>query len=583
MFTLRPYQADAVQAVIEHFRHSHAPAVVVLPTGAGKSLVIAELARKARGRVLVLAHVKELVEQNHAKYAAWGLTADIYSAGLAQKAAQAQVVFGSVQSVAPNLAEFSGGFTLLIIDECHRVAQDEGQYQQVIAHLMAQNPTLKVLGLTATPYRLGLGWIYQTHYHGMVKSSQPRFFKHCVFELPLRFMLKHHYLTPPTLIDAPVVHYDFSALLAGSHGRFNERELDSELKRQARVTPLIVAQVLEQAAPRHGVMVFAATVEHAREVCTRLREGGGAAALITGDTPQAERDRLISAFKARQIKFIVNVAVLTTGFDAPHVDMIVLLRPTQSVALYQQMVGRGLRLSPGKTDCLVVDYAGNNMDLFAPEVGEKRPHSDSEPVQVLCPGCGFANTFWGKSDSDGRVIEHYGRRCQGWFADAGEHVQCDYRFRSKSCPACGAENDIAARCCHACAAVLVDPDEMLKAALKLKDCRVIRCAGLTLQAGRGKSGERLEVTYYDEDGLTLTEYFNWHTAAAKARLARDFVAPHWRAPSLEPTFATLAGVIAASCDFRHPDFVIARQAGRFWQIKHKIFDYQGRYRTANSL
>ena len=127
-----------------------------LPTGAGKSLVIAELARLARGRVLVLAHVKELVAQNHAKYCALGLEADIFAAGLQRKESHGKVVFGSVQSVARNLDQFRSEFSLLIVDECHRISDDDdSQYQQIIGHLRQVNPQIRLLGLTATPFRLG--------------------------------------------------------------------------------------------------------------------------------------------------------------------------------------------------------------------------------------------------------------------------------------------------------------------------------------------------------------------------------------------------------------------------------------------
>ena len=205
MYQLRPYQQQAVDAVIHHFRRRSIPAVLVLPTGAGKSLVIAELARKARGRVLVLAHVKELVAQNHGKYQALGLQeglqADLFSAGLGQKENLRRVVFGSIQSVARNLPRFSEPVSLVIIDECHRVGEEEdSQYHQLIAHLKSHNPALKILGLTATPYRLGLGYIYNYHYRGMVRTTEPRFFADCIFELPLRQMIKQGYLTRPRLI-----------------------------------------------------------------------------------------------------------------------------------------------------------------------------------------------------------------------------------------------------------------------------------------------------------------------------------------------------------------------------------------------
>lgn len=154
-FTLRPYQQEAVDATLAHFRRHTEPALIVLPTGAGKSLVIAELAKLARGRVLVLAHVKELVAQNHAKYCAYDLEADIFAAGLQQRQSEGKVVFGSVQSVARNLPLFDSAFSLLIIDECHRINdEDDSQYQQIIQHLRATNPRLRLLGLTATP----IGW-----------------------------------------------------------------------------------------------------------------------------------------------------------------------------------------------------------------------------------------------------------------------------------------------------------------------------------------------------------------------------------------------------------------------------------------
>lgn len=138
----------------------------------GQSLVIAELARLARGRVLVLAHVKELVAQNHAKYCPWPRGGYLRRRSAA-KESHGKVVFGSVQSVARNLDQFRSEFSLLIVDECHRISDDDdSQYQQIIGHLRQVNPQIRLLGLTATPFRLGKGWIYQFHYHGMVRGDE---------------------------------------------------------------------------------------------------------------------------------------------------------------------------------------------------------------------------------------------------------------------------------------------------------------------------------------------------------------------------------------------------------------------------
>src|SRR5690625_900405 len=149
--------------------------------------------------------------------------------------------------------------------------------------------------------------------------------------------------------------------------------------------------------------------------------------MCSGAPPSRERDLLVDAFKPCELTYRFSVAVLTTGFAAPHVDLIALLRPTESVSLYQQIVGRGLRLSPGKADCLILDYAGNPWDLYAPEVGIPRPDSDAEPVQVECPACGHANLFWGKRDGD-LVIEHFGRRCQGLVDSARSRAKSESGF-----------------------------------------------------------------------------------------------------------------------------------------------------------
>ena len=240
VYQLRPYQQDAVRSVIRHFRSSDDPALIVLPTGAGKSLVISELGRIARGRVLVLAHVKELVEQNYAKYESYGWKASVFSAGLGRKESKDQVVFGSVQSVVRNLDQFTDNrFSLLVIDECHRVSLEKtSSYHKVIAHLRSLNPSIKVLGLTATPYRLGIGWLYQyqqSHQagkQGTVRSTEKRFFKDCLFELPLSYMIQNDFLTPPTLIDAPVVYYDFSQLNRDVFGRVQRTVAERFIERK---------------------------------------------------------------------------------------------------------------------------------------------------------------------------------------------------------------------------------------------------------------------------------------------------------------------------------------------------------------
>ena len=612
-FKLRDYQQDAVSATIKHFQKSNESAVIVLPTGSGKSLVIAELARLAKRKILVLTHVKELVEQNHLKYESFGLTAGIYSAGLKQKVTHRQVTFASIQSAARNLNDFSESYSLIIIDECHRVnlpSQDDGQleksgqeqdesstnqYQQIIQQLMQVNPTVKLLGLTATPYRLGMGWIYQKHYRGMVRSEQKRPFEHCIYELPLRYLIKKKYLTPPTLVDATIEHYDFSALRENPSGEYNPTDVNHLLSKNHRVTKGIIEQVIELSEKRQGIMIFAATVDHAKEIYSYLPQDHSA--LVTGATDSKERDDLIKAFKQKDIKYLVNVSVLTTGFDAPHVDMIAILRPTQSVSLYQQIIGRGLRLSDNKKDCLVIDYTGNDFDLYQPEVGEKKPNSQSQPVQVPCPSCDFPNMFWGICDDDGYLVEHYGRRCQGLIDDPFDpdqpQHQCDYRFVFKECPHCGNENDIAARTCTTCKEVLVDPDDMLKKALQLKDSKVIRCAGVSLEELDGKDKGKLKIIYHDEEGAQLSESFDF-TKPGQVKAFNEIFAKRISirigtklafigSAAQAYEVSTLQQALKLENLFPCPDFVVARKQKYYWRIKNRLFDYEGAYRKANAL
>lgn len=573
-YRLRPYQTAAVDATLAHFRKSKDPAALVLPTGAGKSLVIAEMARLAKGRVLVLAHVKELVEQNHGKYESYGLKAGIYAAGLERKDTREKVIFGSIQSVARAAAGFFADFSLLVIDECHRVSlEEETQYAQVTRLLRQENPGLCVLGLTATPYRLGLGWLYEYSHRGLLRTSETRFFKKCVFELTLGEMINGGYLTPPVKIDAPVASYDFSSLKLKEGTRFSMNDVEDLLKDQERVTPGIVANIVELAKARRGVMIFTASVRHAEEILSLLPEG--VSALVVGDTASHERDDIIRRFKAEQLKFLVNVSVLTTGFDAPHVDLIAVLRPTESVSLYQQIVGRGLRLSPGKEDCLILDYTGQGHDLFRPEIDDDKPSDESVPVQVECPSCRHVNDFWGLVDDDGTVLEHFGRKCRGAHEDPddGRVVSCGYRFRFKSCPRCGEENDIAAKTCSACRVALVDNDKKLREAMSLKDAHVMRPDSMLFDVTEDKQGrERLEIRYYDADGQFLREFHYFGGESSARAFYYNFSRMHLRRPELKPELRSPDDVLSNLHLFRMPLFVIARKKDYYWQIREKIFE-----------
>lgn len=574
MYKLRSYQQKAVDNTLAYFRKKRDPAVIVLPTGAGKSLVIAELARIAVGRVLVLAHVKELVEQNHNKFESYGLEAGIYSAGLNKKDTEHKVIFGSIQSVANASDDFFKDFTIVVIDECHRVGlEQETQYAQVIKKLKLENNEICILGLTATPYRLGVGWIFNFSHLGVERTKEARFFKQCVFELPLEYMIRNKYLTPPVKVDIPVTSYDFSEL-TDSGRKFTNDEVEAVLKKQRRLTPLIVKNIVNitETYDRKGVMIFSSTVKHAHEILEHLPKDQ--AHIILGETDQSERDKIINDFKAKKIKYLVNVSVLTTGFDAPHVDVIAILRPTDSVSLYQQIIGRGLRLDPGKTDCFVLDYTGVTHDIYSPVISDKKPTPESVSVAIPCPKCGFENHFWGRVDDEGHIMEHFGRTCRGGIQDPEtfDFKPCGYRFRFKLCPNCSSQNDLTARNCSECDEVLVDADTKLKQARLSKSAYVLKPDSIELEERIDKRGTPyLEVKYYDFDAKYLSEihYMNNETSLKKFNI--NFLRSHMRRPEFELPIATVPDALRCQRLFRMPAFVIARKQGKFWRITEKIF------------
>ena len=574
MFELRDYQKQAVTNTIRYFQKTKDPAVIVLPTGAGKSLVIAELARIARGRVLVLAHVKELVEQNHHKYESYGLQAGIFSASLGKKDRDAKAIFGSVQSVARASDDFFENFSLLVIDECHRVAEEGAtQYQEVIKKIKDRNPEICVLGLTATPYRLGFGWIYEFNQAGEIKTDKRRFFKQCVYELPLAYMIKHGYLTVPVKVDIPVTSYDFSELMERDRP-WTTAEVEEILKSQKRLTPLIIKNIIDitERFHRQGVMIFSSSVKHAEEIMGYLP--ADQARVVLGDTAIGERDQIVKDFKNRKFKYLVNVSVLTTGFDAPHVDVIAILRPTESNSLYQQIVGRGLRLSDEKSDCYVLDYTGMGHDIYKPEIADKRPKKDTVQVYVPCPKCTFENTFWGYADEDGVVYEHFGRKCKGAVQDERtlEIKPCGYRFRFKVCHKCGAENDITAKDCDKCDAVLIDADAKLKQAKLSKNAHVMTPDRITFEERVSKAGSPyLEIRYYDLDSEYLSEAHFFSNESSIKRFNIDFLRSHLRRPELAVELESPEQVIKYKALFRLPAFVIARKQEKFWKITEKVF------------
>ncbi|WP_424180106.1 DEAD/DEAH box helicase [Yoonia sp. TsM2_T14_4] len=385
MLTLRPYQNAAISSIYGYFKTNKGNPLVVIPTAGGKSLVMASfiegvLKAWPDQRILIVTHVRELIAQNHAEMIGlWPeAPAGIYSAGLGKREAQARVLFAGIQSIHRRAHEI-GHTDLVLIDEAHLIPGNSStMYRRFLDALQAINPVLKVIGLTATPFRTG---------SGMLHEGKDALFTDIAYEAPVRDLIDAGYLSP-LVSKQPNTRLDVSKVGTRA-GDFIARDLAAAVDQDA-TTRAAVTEIITHGKDRKSWLAFCSGVDHARHVAEEFARQGITCRTIFGDTPKEERDAIIAAFKRGEIRALASMGVLTTGFNAPAVDLIALLRPTKSAGLYVQMVGRGTRLAPDKENCLVLDFAGNvrrhgPIDLVRP----KRPGDGEggEAPTKVCPEC----------------------------------------------------------------------------------------------------------------------------------------------------------------------------------------------------
>lgn len=384
---LRDYQQAAVDAVRRELTAS-CSALAVLPTGSGKSLVAAAVVEPVAawtGRALILAPSQELVEQDAAAVRAFAphLKVTLACAGLGPVDMSGSVVIGTPQTVVNR--ELLGDIEIVAIDEVHRVPVDPGsQLRTIIAAARDINPGVKLVGLTATPFRLDAG---------RLDEGDDRLFDRVAYDVDLIGLVKRGYLAPLVgpVSGTKLTKLDISGLgIRG--GDFSDEEMQARFNR-ADVNEAIAADIVRLGEDRKSWLVFATGVAHAEALAEELRALGVSAEAVVGSTPKDERARLIAAFKAGELRCLVNCAVLTTGFDAPGVDLIAFARPTVSTSLHVQMAGRGTRIAPAKKNCLILDFAGNFARLGpinAPRTREKGERAATTAGLVLakvCPEC----------------------------------------------------------------------------------------------------------------------------------------------------------------------------------------------------
>ena len=345
-FKPRPYQSDAITAGIDFFHEKKQyNALEILPTGSGKSLVIAGIAGELTGKTVVFQPSKEILEQNFAKYLSYGYRAGIYSASAGMKYID-DVTFATIGSVAKKHHLFER-FNNIIIDECHLVNSEDGMYQNFINSLSHA----KVLGLTATPYRL------TTSFDGamlkFLNRTNPRIFNKVLYYVQNDVLFNAGHLAKLEYYSFDVI--DRTRLELNAKGTDYTDASLKDYYRQINMPQKTIHYGNRLLKARKNLLIFCSLIAEANEVAA----GIPGSVVITGETDKTIRAAILKKFKAGQIRCVINVGVLTTGFDYPELEAVLIARSTMSLALYYQIVGRVMRIHENKLSGWVVDLGGN--------------------------------------------------------------------------------------------------------------------------------------------------------------------------------------------------------------------------------
>jgi DNA repair protein RadD len=433
---LRPYQEEAIQSAREWFSKRREPCILNCAVGSGKSLMmaaIADMTAKKNGTALMIAPTMELVEQNAIEYYKYTRRTDfgIVCSSLGKKQLHKRVTFASPGSIVNNKIQNP---SVIVVDEAHQ--GDFMNEKSIMSRIIRQYPNSLVIGFSGSPYR-GKHLCY----------GEEMFFKECVYDLDMHKLISMGYLSKFRygLDHSHDLNFDNCKVRGG---KFRDSELSEAVDSQKRLTAEIIENVVNivDSQERKGCFIFGSTVKHCKEIMQSLPpEKTG---LILGGTPKSERKRLISQAKVGKILYLVSKDCLTTGVNIPHFDTIAFLRPTESRVIFVQCIGRALRLSEGKTNALILDYAGNK-DRHSDEfVARKKIDGAEEEVlyELDCVECGWVN-------------RNTARKCEN----------CDYLILFKECHECEAKNDITARHCKSCDAELIDPNDKLTAEASVDD------------------------------------------------------------------------------------------------------------------
>ena len=446
--TLRPYQKKALDECMDALKVNDEPVLLMASVGSGKSLMLSELLlimQKAGRRALCIVNNAELVRNNAQTFKDQGGLPSIYCAALKSQNCANNVVFGTPQSILnginKNKAIASIKFNIIVVDEAHAINYKEHTtvFMRILRHYKQEYQQMRVLGATGTNFR----------YKGEPIVGEGCLFKKQTGNITTAWLIEQGYLVKPEFSVNSALSIDFSKVKLNQMGKFDSKQLETVIEKSFRLTSEIILNlrsIMEQ-QNRFGCFIFCSTLKHCEEAALMLPEHE--VAIITGSTPQKKRIEVLDKARKGEIKYLINVQVLTVGIDVPGYDTLLFLRPTESLVLAVQMIGRALRLSPGKESALILDCAGNlerHSDWDDPLMLEaiKQTRDFEQELIFPCPTCETMNTM-------------HARRCVGLVNEA----RCDWFFEWKECHECGKQADITSRYCPHCKAELIDPNSKL--------------------------------------------------------------------------------------------------------------------------
>lgn len=561
----RPYQADAIHETWTALKESDKPVLLMASVGAGKSLMLAEILLRMQRldkSALCLVNNAELVRNNCETFREQGGNASIYCAALNSKDLSASIVFGTPQSVLNGINKqdrlATTKFNLIVVDEAHAInyLNHRSTFMRILRHYKGIYNKLRVLGATGTNFR----------FKGHSIVGEECLFQSQVGNITTEQLINNNYLIKPEFEVNPNLVIDFSRIKVKTNGQFDKKELEEVVNQNARLTRLICKQLMHIMATqqRFGVFIFATTRKHAYEILSYLPPEQSA--IILGNTSQEKRTDILNKARKGEIKYLVNISIISIGVDIPAYDTLAYLRPTESLVLLVQTMGRALRLSPdtGKQAALILDYAGNierHRDWDDPILLDalEQTIDKDQPYVMKCPKCMQLNT-------------ETARRCIGII----NKVRCDYYFEFKRCEGCDTRNDITARYCRACEIELIDPNDKLSLDITSKD-NIMTVHEAIYKVSGTAQGFRVNCLYKcidaDNQRHNIYEGYVPSTPKAKNYFYGTFVRKHIPDGSLWYPYLTARRAVERMLHSAlSPTYIAVVYEGNIPKIKKRYFD-----------